>query len=149
MAWEEVVSPPLEGIPDDWSIEHDSSLLEAASIHKILLFGMISNEELWSELLKNPSFMAMGDLLSQGKTTMEFLQKRLIYLKKMMISRGRFFVEDVDTDFASCDIEEEKKGNIGTRIKKEPTIMVKQEEEVPIEEESTTFEFDASEFQNL
>ena len=149
MAWEEVVSPPLEGIPDDWSIEHDSSLLEAASIHKILLFGMISNEELWSELLKNPSFMAMGDLLSQGKTTMEFLQKRLIYLKKMMISRGRFFVEDVDTDFASCDIEEEKKGNIGTRIKKEPTVTVKQEEEVPIEEESTTFEFDASEFQNL
>ena len=109
MAWEDIVTPPVDGIPETWGMELDAKLLVGASAHGLLNFNMMENGDLWEELADDPDFLDFNVLISNNKKiTRNFLSERLKYMKKLVMFRGRFLENmEINTEFSSCENDDD------------------------------------------
>ena len=105
MAWEDIARPPVDDIPETWSMDLDSKLLIGASHHGLLDFGMTKHDDLWRELGDDPDFPEFSKLINYGDSnTRKFMCERLKYIKKLVMFRGRFLENmEINTEFYSCE----------------------------------------------
>ena len=105
MAWEDIARPPVNNIPEIWSMDLDSKLLIGASHHGLLDFGMTKHDDLWRELGDDPDFPEFSKLINNGDSnTRKFMCERLKYMKKLVMFRGRFLENmEINTEFYSCE----------------------------------------------
>ena len=104
MAWEEIVEPPVTGMPDIWSADHDSELLMVAIKLDFILSDISASRTIWDEIVDKGKSSGLLCLLQMESLNMEFASQRLKYLKKLVMTQGRFLEEtDLTLEFASCE----------------------------------------------